>query len=439
MLKDNTHDQLILGAYHYVVYNIHGTGYPGSNSGDDYFAAVNWFFTSWHGSLQTAYAYSSSQIASIVEVVDPIRKTNVALNDIVLATTFGLAFVGGPFGSVTDSSTQAIGGFLITLVQQAPTVAKALWPVGTADSQLYQISELESLNANIAQRLDESLSRGLREVLGNLDTFINFTIHVNPRAAPFSVPSNERPSVANQTEGLLTALFTFLISSALVENGWNGAVVPGVDPQSITTNKSAVLPDWALYDCSRCSEQTDMGCEIYDSNNMCGRWWYNPDIECAFTLGGHISDQDPGHLMSQIFSRNWTAPELLFKTSALCDGYAATVDGNMTISIPHDLEVGPPDYTSGDAYRMFLSYPEAWVTWANDTIRGRTLSNLSVEVESHVTFPRDQIFTWPHGNTQHPNSTLLNYTSGGADFSCTSQLSLTIMDTWYDVINGIIP
>jgi len=182
---------------------------PRSNSGDDYFAAVNWFFTSWHDSLQTAYAYSSSQIASIVEVVDSIRKTNVALNDVVLATTFGLAFVGGPFGSVTDSSTQAIGGFLITLVQQAPTVAKALWPVGTADSQLYQISELESLNANIAQRLDESLSRGLREVLGNLDTFINFTIHVNPRAAPFSVPSNERPSVANQTEGLLTALFTF--------------------------------------------------------------------------------------------------------------------------------------------------------------------------------------------------------------------------------------
>jgi len=91
-------------------------------------------------------------------------------------------------------------------VQQAPAVTKALWPVGTVDSQLYQISELEGLSANITQLFDESLSRDLREVLGNLDTFINSTGPVGQSsAAPFSVPFNERPSVANQTEGLLTA------------------------------------------------------------------------------------------------------------------------------------------------------------------------------------------------------------------------------------------
>lgn len=224
-----------------------------------------------------------------------------------------------------------------------------------------------------------------------------------------------------------------------MENVWNGAVVPGVDPHDITTNNSAVLPDWALYHCSRCSEQTSLGCESYDSNNMCGRWWYSPDIKCAFTLGGYMFDQDPGHLMSQIFSHNWTTPELLFKTSAFCDAFAGTVDGNVTETAENFGQQLPVVLTNDDQYPTLLSYPEAWVTWVNDSIRGRTLSYLSIELRTGIDFPLEETFVWPHGNTQHPNNTLLNYTSGGVDFSCTSQLSLTIMESWYDVINGAIP
>ena len=325
-----------------------------------------------------------------------------------------------------------------------------MWPVGTEDSQLYQISELDGLNENITHQLEATLNTGLQKVEGDLDSFIAFA-----SGGAFSVPEDQRPSLPNQTDGLLLALTTYLVSTALKANGWNAAIVAGVDPRELTTNSSATLPAWALDDCTECHKETDMGCQSYDANNMCGRWWYSSDLNSAYTLwgSGAMADGNPDQIISTILSNNWATGASLFQNASLCDQSAAIVNGSVlglgyswlvSNGSPVSIQLIPAEnFTAPTVPIRFrlevLNVLQSPLFWQSLALSSLNDSDTTITQYVDPSYYLKYKFTFPNGgsSSEHPSNTLFNYTSTGIDFSCTSKLDLTVMTSWYDVIHGV--
>lgn len=59
------------------------------------------------------------------------------------------------------------------------------------------------------------------------------------------------------------------------------------------------------------------------------------------------------------------------------------------------------------------------------------------ELRATTTRTTDQLTNYPYGPTIHPNNALLSSTKVGVDCSCTSQLNLSTMLSWYNVIHAI--
>ena len=103
-------------------------------------------------------------------------------------------------------------------LMQAPGVAKAFWPSGTGDSQIYQISALLD-NLNTANNeMTNIINQGLSLVMSDLPTFINFAGH-----GAFS--TQQSLSLPNATNGLNFALKTLITSESLAQNSWYGLIM----------------------------------------------------------------------------------------------------------------------------------------------------------------------------------------------------------------------
>ncbi len=80
---------------------------------------------------------SSFIIQSLVDTIDPDRKANVLLQDVVTAIAAALAFLvlpeAAPALAAISFETLTFGKALLTGLQQSPSVARAIWPSGTSD------------------------------------------------------------------------------------------------------------------------------------------------------------------------------------------------------------------------------------------------------------------------------------------------------------------
>ena len=115
---------------------------------------MNRFFTTWYWALEFAFSQALSAISGIVEIVDPEKKTNVALSDVLLALTIGLGLITGPELEGVDEAAKAASTLFVKLATQIPTVAKAVWPTGTTDSQFFQIAELSDKASIVTSQME---------------------------------------------------------------------------------------------------------------------------------------------------------------------------------------------------------------------------------------------------------------------------------------------
>ena len=169
---------------HYIIQNIYGRLHPmACNRCLTQSPAINNLFTTLYFAMELAAQQASQSIPGIIETVDPLRKTNVFLNDILTVLTVGLAFVGAPDLEGVKAATKAIGSLVVTAVAQAPTIGRTLWPIATEDSQLYQIEKLQELFADIDSHLLDVFQRGLSSVQSNMAEFLAL-----PRRASFRAP-----------------------------------------------------------------------------------------------------------------------------------------------------------------------------------------------------------------------------------------------------------
>ena len=151
----------------------------------------------------------------------------MVLTNILTAFTAGLAFLGLPgvvAGGVQTVAKTAINALSVG-VQQAPGVAKAIWPAGTANSQPIQISELKKQLSNLNNQIGDRLDAGLFAIMANVENFASF-------AAGGAFSGQAGISLPKETDGLDSVFRTFLVSTAMSANKWT--VYTG--PDSLDTN-----------------------------------------------------------------------------------------------------------------------------------------------------------------------------------------------------------
>lgn len=115
--------------------------------------------------MGSAMDQANAAIMGIIDLIDPVKKTHVHLDDVVTVLGLGLMLIPlvGPEAELGVAGTLAINT-LILATQQLPHFAKVIWPVGTVDSHSFQIDQLtdefsgiggirSELQANLASML----------------------------------------------------------------------------------------------------------------------------------------------------------------------------------------------------------------------------------------------------------------------------------------------
>ena len=227
--------------------------------------------------------------------VDPVQKTNLLLNDLLSALTAGLSFVGAP---ELSGALGTVADVLVKSLQSAPSVAKAIWPEGTADSQSEQLAKLDSFLSQLDQNFTTQITNGLYIIMSDVPSFNGFA-----SSGEFSGPNNL--SLPTDSESLALGLRTFILTSAMSANKWSAYTTDDVTMADVASSVSG-------YDCT------------FDANNICTNSngvpaiFYSNSTARAYSLILEGAGPDPATFMNDIVSKQWSDLELLFDGAYNC-------------------------------------------------------------------------------------------------------------------------
>ena len=374
-----------------------------------------------------ALGEAESYITPLINVVDPNKKTHTSLHNIllglvVLAITIPAPELA-PEVAAAATAAQKITNIVLKGIKAAPGVGLAMFPEGTESSQDFQVAALTSAFSSpggITDSLTIRLQNVLQIVQGyqqpNVSSFLGFA-----SGGSFSAPLSSRPSFAGPIyqDIIRAALKTYLASIALADNGWHILMLPGVDPLGIT-NGTAKCPSWAGSDCE---ENRDLGCNLYQPSGQCNNyWWYSTIQDSAFTLSRE-DDTDSTNIIQSLLNLSVITGPLFFENAAICE-----VEFAMRQFLPNSHHVvynGQSGFFEIGANIGGLQSPNV-VDLSNGTIflpiNGGGLSALS-EDKSFSTFLY-------HPNNGSENTVWQDFGPNGYDFSCLSQLNVTIANSW---------
>ena len=92
---------------------------------------LNGLFSNYYQAIFNAQSTVTNELQTILDTIDPVEQVNAELNDIMTALTVGLAFI-----PEFEAAGALIKGIIIA-AQQAPGVAKYIFPTGTSDSETF--------------------------------------------------------------------------------------------------------------------------------------------------------------------------------------------------------------------------------------------------------------------------------------------------------------
>ena len=235
--------------------------------------------------------------------MDPVHKTRAFLSDLLTALTAGLAFVAAPELGILSTAADA----LVQGLQLAPSVAKAIWPEGTENSQSIQLGQLDTELTDLYANYSRAIQNGLTLVMTDVPSFVAFASSGN-----FSGPNFL--SLPSDADALTLAWNTYILSTALTANKWKSYAFRDLDRADIESN----VPGGQGWDCTF---GNDSVCTNEDSTvNV----FYSDSTGTAYTLFLDGTGPNPGQLMHDIVDKHWSSLEMLF------DGaYNCTVAGNI--------------------------------------------------------------------------------------------------------------
>ena len=196
-------------------------------------------------------------------------------------------------------------------LQQAPGVAKALWPAGTTDSQIFQMSALESELTAAKDQIEAIINSGLGLIMSDVPTFVNF-------ASSGAFSGHESLSLPNVTEGLDFALKTYMTSESLLQNGWF-AVIMGTFPPGEFDNMPSCSQITGGVLCSETGDKSQ-----YDRS--AGLFW-SESSQRQYLVQNHKGDSYSWPIMSAINSNGWADMGTLFDGS-----YGCTYNGKLGLT-----------------------------------------------------------------------------------------------------------
>lgn len=275
--------------------------------------SINNFFSNWNGALP--YATLSGLLINqpIILEIDPIQKTNLLLNDLLTALTAGLSFIGGPELSGLAGTAASV---LVKGLQAAPSVAKAIWPSGTANSQTEQLANLDSFLSQIDSNFTTQITQGLYTIMSDVPSFNGFA-----SSGQFSGPNNL--SLPADSDILALGLRTFILSSAMSANKWSAVTVADLTMADVASS----VPGSGGYDCT------------FGSNNICTNSAYSTHVfysnstARAYEVVLEGAGPDQTSFMNEIVNKDWSNLEQLFDGAYNC----SIAPGGSGIGKPLDL------------------------------------------------------------------------------------------------------
>ena len=304
--------------------------------------AINDLFTTWFNALQYAASQALSIVQDVINQVDPPQQTNFILRDLLFALTVGLAYVVAPeAGGLTGLlvATATAGRALLKGANQAPTVARGIWPAGTESSQSIQIGDVEHELNNATDTTAIMLNSGLELLMGDMPSFVEF-------ASTGMFSGSETLSLPKEVDGLDVALKTFMVSNAMSSNGWRYTVNLGATRDDIAScvpgGGGSCCTWWALNSSSS------------STPSMCGdSIWYSDTTMRAFTLTNQNALNGTVDLLNAIVENEWTTLPLLFDGAYNCSAAGnfggapiqIEADGTIDLSCMSQLAEGPSSRT----------------------------------------------------------------------------------------------
>ena len=191
----------------------------------------------------------------------------------------------------------------MTSLQQAPGIARTLWPDGSEQSQIYQIGQLQAQAANISIDLSNTLDKSLTAVMTDIPTFVNF-------ANEGRYCGNTRPLDPNAIKNNLdTALRTHLTSLSLRENGWYAI------PLGYSTEQ-----EWKDYVASENAAQAPSNNPHPTSTapSLQKTVWWSPATTLQYQLLNTDVAATSVDMLSQMTDNGWANLQLLFDGAFNC-------------------------------------------------------------------------------------------------------------------------
>ena len=301
---------------------------------------MNNLFNSWFAAIQFATTQASLVVNPIITQIDPEKKSNMVLADILTALTAGLALLGLPEVSAAIKATvtpavTAIANIVNVGIQQAPGVAKAIWPAGTASSQNFQIGDLQSALGKLDSDLSDRINSGLQVIMSDVPSFLAF-------ASNGSFSGSSLPSLPAQTDSLNIGFKTYLLTTAMAHNDWRGSWT-NLQTQS-TGPQSNSLVTFGPPNTTQISQSLAFGCD-FQSNGVCvgnGKvsnhpkdWaeWPSPQTNRSWVMDQccHKNKPTSADLTQSILSNRWGALGTIFDGGYNCTAAAGSRGGNKPV------------------------------------------------------------------------------------------------------------
>lgn len=268
-------------------------------------------------------------IEPIITEIDPEKKTNVLLGDILLAFMVGLALLGPEVSVLLDgaveaaeiTATVATAAKVVTAgVQQAPGVGRAIWPSGTTESQSVQIGDLEAQLGTLKNNLSTSINSGLLEIMSDVPSFLAF-------AGTGSFSGSSMPSLPAQTESLNIGFKTYLLTTAMSQNSWRGSWT-NLDVSAVGNSTSALASQQNAFGCNFQANGVCVG-NGHDNHKDSWAEWPSPQSNRAWVMDQccHKNDPTSAGLTQSILTNGWADLGLVFDGGYNCTGAAGSRQG----------------------------------------------------------------------------------------------------------------
>ena len=254
------------------------------------------FFLDMWTAIGAAEESSQAGLGSIVALLDPPKKQNVALDYVLDALTFGFSLYAE--GSLIMKA-------LLRSTSQSSGLGDKMFPSGTVDGEYQDWSVVAANVGKCTDAFRVSVSQGLPLIENNITTFIQWSA--------ISGLSGYRPPLHGLAENMTQSLNTYAIARILSTQGIVISRAPDTDVHALQTNGSQL--NW------------DTGCGSgYDNLSICDTFFWDGVDTYGLTDTEHFTRSFHDELVS-LFSPKDSAPplttgKLLFSGAQTC--YKAT-------------------------------------------------------------------------------------------------------------------